>query len=117
MEKISILLPTYNDANYIERTLDSVKEQTYKNWELLICDDGSKDNTKEVVEKYIKNNSLEEKIKYYYQDNADQLNAIINILQYATGQYAYILHSDDLLNDKETLQNCINFLIIIKIVK
>lgn len=109
MKKISILLPTYNDADFIERTLDSVKNQTYANWELLICDDGSKDNTKEVVEKYIKKNSLEEKIKYYYQDNADQLNAIINILEYATGDYVYILHSDDLLNDKDTLKNCINF--------
>lgn len=109
MDKVTILLPTYNDADFIERTLDSVKFQTYKNWELLICDDGSSDNTNQIVKKYIKKYKLSDKIKYYYQDNADQLNAIINVLNYATGDFAYILHSDDLLNDKNTLKNCIDF--------
>lgn len=54
MKKVSILMPSYNDALYIERTMDSVLKQKYENWELLICDDGSNDNTKEVVENYIK---------------------------------------------------------------
>lgn len=109
MKKVTILLPTYNDACFIERTLDSVKNQTYTNWEILICDDGSKDNTKEIITKYIKNNSFNNKIKYIYQENSDQLNAIINVMKYATGDYAYILHSDDLLNDNNTLENCINY--------
>ncbi len=95
--KISVIMPTYNDSDSIVETLDSLKNQTYNNWELIIIDDGSSDNTKEIVESYIKENSLDKKIQYYYQSNSDQLNAIKQSLKYITGDYVYILHSDDLL--------------------
>lgn len=97
MKKVSILIPTYNDSRYIEETLDSVMNQDYDNYEVLICDDGSTDDTKSVIAKYKKKKDKNNKIKYFYQDNADQLNALINLIPYITGEYVYILHSDDLL--------------------
>ena len=51
---VSIITPTYNCAEFIGRTIDSVLLQTYKNWEMIIVDDRSKDNTREIVEEYMK---------------------------------------------------------------
>lgn len=108
MKKVTILMPTYNDCKMIERSLVSISEQKYTNWELLICDDGSTDDTKQVIEQYIKKNNLCNKIKYFYQTNSDQLNAIITLLPHITGDYVYILHSDDLLYDKNILERMVN---------
>lgn len=52
--KVTIIIPTYNRAHLIEETLDSILAQTYKNWECLVVDDGSTDNTQTVVDNYIK---------------------------------------------------------------
>ncbi len=62
---ISIIIPTYNRADLIERAITSVVSQTYTNWELLIIDDGSTDNTKSIIEKYLS----DKRIKYIYQEN------------------------------------------------
>lgn len=51
---ISIIIPTFNRAHYIQETLDSIINQTYSNWECIIIDDGSEDNTHEVIAKYLK---------------------------------------------------------------
>ncbi|WP_250674635.1 glycosyltransferase family 2 protein [Paraclostridium ghonii] len=102
--KISIIMPTYNDKDSIIETFDSVINQTYKNWELTIVDDGSTDNTEEVIKSYIKKYKLEDKIKYFYQENKDQLNAIINGIKYINGDYVYILHSDDLMPSNDFLE-------------
>lgn len=107
--KISVLMPTYNDSKYICQTLDSLLAQTYDNWELIIIDDGSTDNTKEVVEEYIDKNNCTNKVKYYYQENQDQLNALQNGTKYVTGDYIYILHSDDLLFSDSSFEDFINF--------
>lgn len=110
MNKISVLMPTYNDADTILETLDSLVVQKYDNWELIIIDDGSSDDTKTVIEKYKKQKDKKNKIKYVYQENKDQLLAIINGLDYVTGDYIYILHSDDLLYDEETFSKAIDYL-------
>lgn len=110
MNKVSILMPTYNDAKYIESAMDSVLYQKYNNWELLICDDGSTDNTRCIVEKYIKHHGTENKIKYFYQENADQLNALINLIPHITGDYVYILHSDDLLYDDLVIEKMVRYM-------
>ena len=106
--KISIVMPTYNDCESIVETLNSVLIQTYKDWELIIMDDGSTDETKDIIGRYIENNKCSGKIYYYYQENQDQLNAIKNSIKYITGSYIFILHSDDLLPDKNFLERLTN---------
>lgn len=107
--KISIITPTYNDAHFIKEMLSSLESQTFKNWELIIVDDGSTDNTNEIINNYI---SLHPtlNIKYIYQKNQDQLNAILNGLEYVTGDYIYILHSDDKFTSDKSLELAINFM-------
>ena len=97
MKKITVLTPTYNDSESIKETLTSLLNQSYTNWESIIIDDGSTDNTKSIIENFKKENNLENKIKYIYQENKDQLNAILNGLNYISGDYIFLLHSDDLL--------------------
>lgn len=100
--KVSIIMPTYNDGNYISETFDSIFNQSYKNWELIVVNDGSTDNTEETV-KSLK----DERVKYIYQENADQLNALLNASQYITGDLVYLLHSDDLFNSNEVIEKVV----------
>ena len=108
--KVSIIIPTYNDEKTIIETLDSVVSQTYDDYEVIIVDDGSTDNTSEVVKKYVDKLEFKEKIKYIFQENRDQLNAIINGLEYISGEYIFILHSDDLIFDEKSIENCVRYM-------
>ena len=110
MKKISVLMPTYNDSKTIMEAMDSIVSQSYDNWELMVIDDGSSDETKDIVNNYIKDNKLSKKVKYIYQDNADQLKALINGMQYITGDYVYILHSDDILASNDVFEKSVNYL-------
>jgi len=87
----SIILPTYNRANTINKPIESVIRQTYLDWELIIVDDGSSDNTKNVISKYLDDN----RIKYFFQTNKERSAArnfgIIN----AKGKYICFIDSDD----------------------
>ena len=74
--KIYILMPTYNDSSTIVYLLDSILRQNYKNYEIIIVDDGSTDDTKKVINNYKKKYDKDNKIKYIYQENKDQLNAL-----------------------------------------
>jgi len=98
--KISIIMPTYNDESTIIDTIDSVANQSYTNWQLIIMNDGSTDNVEDVINQYRDNSVYKEKIEYYSQKNQDQLNAIKNCIDYIKGEFVYILHSDDLLPDE-----------------
>lgn len=108
--KITIVMPTYNDEKTIKYSLDSIINQTYTNWQLIISNDGSTDNTDELVIKYIKEKNIEDKVKYIKDKNGDQNNAILRALDFIEGDYVYILHSDDLLNGNDLLQKAINLL-------
>lgn len=108
--KINVIMPTFNDADTIEETLDSLVCQTYSNWHLSIVNDGSTDNTEKVIKEYIKNNLLEQKITYIYQENSDQLNAIKNALSGVEDNgLIYILHSDDLIYDENVFQKAVDY--------
>lgn len=103
--KLSILMPTYNDADTIIESLNSVKMQKSKNWELIIVNDGSTDKTEAIVKDYIKKNDFFDQIKYVYQENQDQLRAILHGSDYISGDYVMFLHSDDLLYDENVVDN------------
>ena len=62
MKKITVLTPTYNDSKSITETLTSLSSQTYTNWESIIIDDGSTDNTKNMIETFIQEHNLKNKI-------------------------------------------------------
>lgn len=86
----SVIIPTYNRADLLPKAIDSVVAQTYSDWELLIVDDGSKDNTREVVAAY-----KDPRVKYIYQNNAERSAARNNGITNATGTYLCFLDSDD----------------------
>ncbi|MEM5782486.1 MAG: glycosyltransferase [Candidatus Aenigmatarchaeota archaeon] len=89
---VSVIIPTFNRKNLISRAVRSVLNQTYKNFELIIIDDGSIDNTQEVIIRFQKN---EPRIKYFYQENKGWPSALNKGLSIATGQYIAFLDSDD----------------------
>lgn len=88
---ISIVIPTYNRAHLISRAIQSVLGQDYKDWELLIVDDGSTDNTAEVVEDFLEN----ERIRYIRKDNTGATHTRNVGAQYATREFLTFLDSDD----------------------
>jgi len=90
MSKVSVIIPTYNYGHYIEEAIDSVLAQTYKDYEIIVVDDGSTDNTEEVVSKY------GPKIKYIYQENQGLSAARNTGIKKSNGEYIAILDSDDL---------------------
>jgi glycosyltransferase involved in cell wall biosynthesis len=93
MEKVSIILPTYNCANYVGAAVESVLKQTYKNYELIIINDGSTDNTDEIVAQYISDNSS---IHYIKQENKGHAGARNTGMTAATGTFIAFIDSDDI---------------------
>lgn len=90
---VSIITPCYNGEKYISETIESVIAQTYLNWEMIIVDDGSVDNSAEVVNRYI---SKDPRIKLIQQANAGSAAARNNGIRRAEGQYIALLDADDL---------------------
>ncbi|MCD7942642.1 MAG: glycosyltransferase [Bacteroides intestinalis] len=91
---VSIITPTYNCAQYIGETIDSVISQTYIYWEMIIVDDCSSDDTEEIVSKYQKQDA---RIKYYRLiKNSGAAVARTMAMRMATGEYMAFLDSDDL---------------------
>lgn len=89
---VSIIMPTYNREKYLPFAIDSVITQTFNNFEMIIVDDGSSDNTKQLIEQY-KN---DKRIRYFYQENQGQSVARNVGLKQANGKYICFLDSDDL---------------------
>lgn len=95
-EKVSIVIPLYNAEKYIEETIDSVISQIYQNWECIIVNDGSTDNSENVVLEKIKNNP---KFKYYKQENSGPGRARNYGASLANGKYLLFLDADDIILD------------------
>ncbi len=91
---ISVIIPSYNYEKYIGTTLQSLIAQTLQEWECIVVDDGSTDNTKKIVTDFA---VLDKRIKYIYQNNAGQSSARNNGLRIAKGEYIQFLDADDLL--------------------
>ncbi|MEX1190561.1 MAG: glycosyltransferase family A protein [Brumimicrobium sp.] len=90
--KFSIIVPTYNRAHLIGKTVDSILSQTYKNFELIIVDDGSTDNTEDVILKNYPN-----QVRYYKKQNAERAAARNFGTQQALGKYVLWFDSDDIM--------------------
>lgn len=88
----SIIIPTYNRADLLPETIRSVQNQTFMDWECIVVDDGSTDNTRQIVEEIIKSDS---RIKYIYQENAERSAARNNGIRNSIGEYICFLDSDD----------------------
>lgn len=98
---VSIIIPTYNRAHLIGETLKSVLEQTYKNWECIVVDDGSKDETSEIVQCYLDKDS---RFKYYLRpkNRPKGANACRNYgFELSKGEYIQWLDSDDLIGQEK----------------
>lgn len=91
---ISVIIPAYNAEKYIEETLDSVLSQTYQNWECIVVDDGSTDNSAELILSYCK---IDSRFRYYKQKNAGPSKARNLGLENASGVFIQYLDADDVL--------------------
>jgi len=90
---ISILVPTYNQADYLPQTLDSLLSQTYENWEAVIVDDGSTDATPEILEKHA---SRDSRFRVFHKKNGGVSSALNEALRNSRGEWICWLSSDDL---------------------
>ncbi|NET29176.1 glycosyltransferase [Okeania sp. SIO1I7] len=87
--RVSVIIATYNNAHYILEAIASVFNQTYTSYEIIIIDDGSTDNTREVLEPYL------DKIRYVYQENKGVSHARNLGLEMAGGEFIAFLDADD----------------------
>lgn len=105
---VSIITPMYNSEKFIEATIKSVIGQTYKNWEMIIVDDCSTDNSINIVKPYVENDS---RIKYIRSESNKGVSNARNIaLREAQGQFIAFLDSDDIWNEYK-LEKQIDFMI------
>ena len=89
---VSIIMPSYNQGDYLGEALDSVLAQTYSDWECIIIDDGSTDNTKDIAELYC---NKDKRVKYLYQENQGVVVARNNAISKCSGELILPLDGDD----------------------
>ena len=104
--KISIIIPVYNVEDYIEKCLNSIKNQTYSNFEVIIVNDGSPDNSEKIIKKFLK----DDRFLYYIKENGGLSDARNYGVKYVQGDYFLFVDSDDYIDNKllETLNNTLN---------
>lgn len=89
--KVSVVIPAYNHEKFIGPAIDSVLNQSFQDFELIIVDDGSTDKTADVIKGY-----TDSRIRYFYQENQDAYNTINRGMGIAEGEFVAILNSDDI---------------------
>ena len=95
---VSVIVPTYNYGSFIGETLECLRAQTYVNWECIVVDDGSTDDTAERVARFIERDA---RFKLLRQENAKQAAAKNNGLRNSSGQYIQFLDADDLIESQK----------------
>src|SRR5699024_5159536 len=98
-ELISIICTVKDGEKTIEKTIDSILNQTYSNLEIIIVDDGSKDNTKSIIKEYSENDS---RIKPYYSSGMGRSQALNKAIKLASGKYIANIDADDLFHPQKT---------------
>lgn len=89
---VSIIVPVYNTEQYVERCINSILAQTYRNFELIIVDDGSTDKCVEIIDEYAKK---DERIRVFHKENGGSSSARNHALDNAKGEYVSFVDSDD----------------------
>lgn len=97
MPKVSVIIPTYNHQRYIQESVGSALDQTYPNLEVLVVDDGSTDQTLEVLVK----NAYLPRILYIYKPNGGTSSALNTGIARATGEYISWLSADDVFRPEK----------------
>jgi hypothetical protein len=92
---ISVIVPCYNQAHFLDETLNSILNQSYTNWECIIVNDGSPDNTENIAKKWIKK---DQRFKYISKENGGLSSARNHGLKVAKGDFIQFIDSDDLLS-------------------
>lgn len=106
MVKVSVILPIYNVAPFLEETFDSLLGQTLKEIEIIAVNDGSTDNSEAIIKMFQQNDN---RIISFSQENKGQSAARNLALHHATGQYIYMMDSDDKLTSSDALQTCYDY--------
>ena len=119
---VSVWMANYNNANYLDESINSVLTQTYSNFELIICDDGSTDQSVKVIKKYVEK---DRRIKLIEKKNSGVTAALNNIFEVSKGEIICFLDSDDyfvktkienVVNDFNNNSNCgVNFHSMIRV--
>ena len=107
MKKISVIIPVYNSEKYLAECLDSVLAQTFTDFEVICIDDGSTDNSPNILEAY---RNKDNRIKVITQSRSGVVAARNNAIKESVGEYIYPLDSDDII-DKTTLEKSYNAII------
>lgn len=102
--KVSVIIPVYNTASFVEECIFSVQRQTLQDLEMILVDDGSTDNSKEVILRCMRNDN---RIQYHYQDNSGAGTARNLGIQKARGEFIAFLDSDDLFYDTDALERMV----------
>lgn len=106
--RVSIITASWNRSKFIERSIQSVFDQTFQDWELVFIDDGSTDGTKDIINKYIKKDL---RVRYFGINHTGRISVVSNIgLQEARGEFIAILDDDDWWVDDKKLEKQIEFL-------
>jgi glycosyltransferase involved in cell wall biosynthesis len=90
---VTIILPTYNRARFLPEAFEAIRKQQFAHWELIVVDDGSTDNTRELVEEFAR--TIAQPVRYIYQENQGASGARNTGLDHATGKYIAFYDSDD----------------------
>lgn len=93
--KISVIIPAHNSANTIVEALESIKNQTYRDWEIILINDGSNDETETIVKRYLENTPLP--VKYHKQKQHNYLHAIKYGTKFVEGSIIFVLDADKVL--------------------
>ena len=99
MPKVTVITASYNYAEYIGQTIESVINQTYSDWEMLVIDDGSKDNSIEVINEYTKKDSRVKLLTHPNNENRGLVETLKLGISQAQGEYIVFLESDDYIRE------------------
>ena len=106
MPKVSIILPIFNVAPYLDEAFQSILSQSLTDIEVIAVNDGSTDNSLEVIERYA---AQDKRIVAFSQENRGQSAARNLALRHATGKYIYMMDSDDVLSSPDALRVCYEY--------